>query len=150
MVKNNFKIPEVMKNWLMAGLILLVVGACTGPKKVINIQSNGKEQPGEDSLAYELIILDPGFDTWYLLHNSPVWYHSQEYYENWNLRYVSAWNSKTVSSRHSRFFESYIDYLPHIDYGFELNHKLFYYFQYVEQVLKVPILEEGFRPHTVF
>jgi len=32
-----------------------------------------------------------------------------------------------------------------VDYGIEINHELFYYFQYVEQVLKIQIMPGGPR-----
>ena len=48
-----------------------------------------------------------------------------------------------IDSRKNSFFEPIIGYNPEVDYGFELNHKLFYYFQYVENVLKIRIMEGG-------
>ena len=41
------------------------------------------------------------------------------------------------------FFQTIIGYEPNVDYGFKLNHKLFYYFQYVEHKLRIPILSNG-------
>ena len=48
-----------------------------------------------------------------------------------------------LDPRKSSFFEPIIGYDPTVDYGFELNHKLFYYFQYVENVLKIQIMPGG-------
>ncbi len=45
------------------------------------------------------------------------------------------------SPEEDRSFQTIIGYEPGEDYGFELNNKLFYYFQYVEQVLRIPILD---------
>ena len=116
------------------------LAACSGPKGMVKIEPNGKEIAQEDSVEYELIILDPGFETWYMLQNSPARYRSQQYYESWNQQYVSTWNYLATQPRKRSFFEPIIGYEPGVDYGFELNHKLFYYFQYVEHVLKIPIL----------
>jgi len=74
------------------------------------------------------------------LHNSPAMYRSQGYYESWNRQYVSAWNANAMNPRKSWFFETIVGYDPTVDYGFELNHELFYYFQYVENVLKIEIM----------
>ncbi len=115
------------------------LSACSGPKGMVKIEPNGNEAQ-EDSVEYELIVFDPGFETWYMLQNSPARYRSQQYYESWNHQYVSAWNYLATQPRKRSFFEPIIGYEPGVDYGFELNHKLFYYFQYVEQVLKIPIL----------
>lgn len=70
----------------------------------------------------------------------PARFRSQQYYEGWNQQYVAQWNYLAVQSQKRRFFQSIIGYEPGVDYGFELNHKLFYYFQYVEKVLRIPIL----------
>lgn len=115
--------------------------ACSGPKGMVKIEPDGQEVTQEDSLEYELIVMDPGFDTWYMLQNTPSTYRSQQYYEGWNQQYVSAWNYLATQPGRRSFFQTIIGYEPGEDYGFELNHKLFYYFQYVEQVLRIPILD---------
>ena len=48
-----------------------------------------------------------------------------------------------MNPRKSSFFEPIIGYEPTVDYGFDLNHELFYYFQYVENVLKIQIMPGG-------
>ena len=51
-----------------------------------------------------------------------------------------AWNANAANARKSDFFEPIIGYNPDTKYSLELNHKLFYYFQYVENVLKMKIM----------
>lgn len=128
-----------MKRLFYLLMVVSFLAACSGPKGMVKIEPNGNETQ-EDSVEYELIVSDPGFETWYLLQNSPARYRSQEYYENWNQQYVSAWNYLATQPRKRSFFEPIIGYEPGVDYGFELNHKLFYYFQYVEHVLGIQIL----------
>jgi len=77
------------------------------------------------------------------MHNNPSEYKSQSYYEYWNKQYVSAWNSKAIQNDSNSFFEPIVGYDSTVDYGFELNHKLFYYFQYVENILKISIMSGG-------
>lgn len=124
-------------------IVILFVLACTSQKGAVNIKKATSAEVEQDSVEYELVTFDLKFDTWYQLHNSPATYRLQEYYENWNRRYVSEWNNKSMMLARSSFFEPIIGYEPNVDYGFELNHKLFYYFQYVEKVLKIPVLDSG-------
>ncbi len=124
------------------GVILFIV-ACSTQKGIVKVDTVKSEQMSEDSVEYELETFDAKFETWYSLHDSPAQYHSQSYYESWNRQYVVAWNQNALDPRKSWFFETVIGYEPNVDYGFELNHKLFYYFQYVERVLKIEIMPNG-------
>lgn len=135
-----------MNKFIVIIASLFIVAACISRKtgKTVAISNTPGNQ--EDSVTYELIILDPEFESWMITNSKPMWYHSQSYLESWNRMYVSAWNSKATSGSGSRFFETYIDYQNQIDYGLELNYRLFYYFQFVERRLKIPILPAGLRP----
>lgn len=128
--------------WL--GLILLIA-ACSAQKGVVKVNSNQEESTVEDSLEYDLETFDGRFEIWYQLHKNPSMYRSQQYYENWNRQYVSAWNYNATSGQKKSFFEPIIGYEYNVDYGFDLNHELFYYFQYVEHVLKIQIMPGGPR-----
>jgi hypothetical protein len=130
-------------------MFVCVLTACTLQKKATGFDIKSAETTPNDSTEYELIIIDPGFDSWFLIHSRPLWYHSKEYLESWNQQYVSAWNAKALSPRYSRFFESTINWDPFVDYGLEINHMLFYYFQYVEKELKINILPQGMGPKSV-
>lgn len=136
-----------MKIYLPVLFAALLIASCAGTKKLARVEFSEPAGQATDSVEYELVVLDPGFETWYILHSRPSWYHTQNYYELWNRQYVTAWNTKAMSSRYSRMFESTIDYDPFTDYGLEINHKLFYYFQYVERELGIPILSPGTSPH---
>lgn len=134
-----------MKRFIFfAGLVFALI-ACSTQKHWVKIEKNGDTESVEDSLEYELIVLDPEFDTWYSIHGTPVHYHSQQYYESWNRQYVQAWNAHASDPQKSSFFEPIVGWYPTEDYGFELNHKLFYYFQYVENVLNIQIIPHGPR-----
>lgn len=132
----------------MKKLFFLIVGVgilitCSTQKGVIKVNSEVDETV-QDSVEYGVETFDSKFESWYLMHNSPARYRSLEYYESWNDRYVIAWNSHAMSAR-SAFFEPIVGYDSNEDYGFELNHELFYYFMYVENVLKIQILVGGPR-----
>ncbi len=130
-----------MKKTGFGVLVLVMVWACTSHRGLVDIKKNPQKEELQDSIEYELITFDTKFETWYSIHNSPATYRLKEYYESWNRRYVSEWNNKAMTGAHNHFFETIVGYEPTTDYGFELNHKLFYYFLYVEQVLKIPILD---------
>ena len=132
----------------MKRLIFLIVGVgilitCSTQKGVIKVNSEVDEVV-QDSVEYGLETFDGKFESWYQMHNSPARYRSLQYYESWNNRYVIAWNAHAMSARNT-FFEPIIGYEPNEDYGFELNHELFHYFMYVENVLNIQILEGGPR-----
>jgi len=134
-----------MKTHIFLIICLLVLGACTGIRESTRVSIENEKIASEDSLQYELVIIDPGFETWFVTHSKPVWFHSQSYLETWNRQYVSAWNSRYISGRWNRCCDTYIDYQFHVDYGLELNHKLYWYFRYVELKLGIAILPEGIR-----
>ena len=129
-----------MKRLLIWIGVLLIVVACSTQKGTVKVESVSNDLMEEDSVEYSVETFDAQFESWYLQHNSPARYRSQSYYEGWNRQYVTAWNSHVTSGYHSYFFEPIIGYDPNVDYGFELNHELFYYFQYVERVLKIEIM----------
>jgi hypothetical protein len=133
----------------MRQLIYLVaavffIASCSSKKNTIKIGQNDEVAiTTQDSLEYDVETFDAKFETWYQLHDNPSQYRSSEYYEGWNQRYVSAWNANAADPRKSWFFEPVVGYNYSADYGFELNHELFYYFQYVEHVLGIQIIEGG-------
>lgn len=138
-----------MKRIVFWSLIVLVAGSCASRKNLLKIVPSPDKGEAADSVRYELVVFDNHFETWYQLKDSPAKYHSQEYYENWNRQYIIAWNLRSMEPGHRQFFEPIIGWEPNVDYGFELNHKLFYYFMYVEHELKIPILDSGQGP-TIF
>lgn len=124
-------------------IVMLFVIACSTQKGVIQVKKSEGETVSQDSIEYELETFDHQFETWYQLYKSPALYRSQSYYESWNRRYVTAWNLNITAPGKRWFFEPIIGYDPTVDYGFEINHELFYYFQYVERVLKIEIIPGG-------
>jgi hypothetical protein len=128
------------------GISLFIASCTTQKSSVTNKAKPIVEIAKKDSIKYELETFDQRFETWYTLQNNPSQYRSQSYYETWNRQYVAEWNAKAMNPIRNPFFEPIVGYNPAVDYGFKLNHKLFYYFQYVEHVLKIPILPNG--PHV--
>ncbi len=87
-----------------------------------------------DQLEYEIIIIEPGFNTWLLSRARPEGFYSQQYLENRNYLYVLEWNQRVLQPGrfNPNLYELQIDYQPNIDYGYDVNYKLFNYFIYFQ------------------
>ena len=96
-----------------------------------------------DSIEYELLILDPGFESWLITKPSKE-YYSNEYYAQRNRIYVSEWNYRYSVNKSHGEYDSYIDYEPGVDYDLDLNYRLYYYFRYFEEKYRTK-LYPGFR-----
>jgi hypothetical protein len=92
-----------------------------------------------DSLTYELIIFDPGFDAWLAVQH-PKNFQTKEYYELKNRFYVQEWNNRYLSSKNDGLYGNFIDYRPATDYGLDLNYRLYYYFRFFEERNKITLV----------
>lgn len=92
-----------------------------------------------DELEYEIIIIDIGFDTYLHSIAKPANFYSQSYYENKNIFYVSEWNIRAGDPMRydPNLYENQIDYIQGVDYGLDVNYKLYNYFKFVEYKYKV-------------
>jgi len=96
-----------------------------------------------DSIEYKLIVLDPGFEAW-LATKPPVNFYSKEYYETRNRLYVTEWNYRyTHTIRFGELYDSRIEYYPNLDYGIDLNYRLYYYFRFFEETNHVKLINQG-------
>ena len=116
---------------------LFIVGCSSTTKTTKTSDANlPKEEVriANDSLEYEIIITDIGFETYLNTITKPMWFYSQEYYETKNRFYVSEWNIRASNPLRYRsdIYENHIDYDPNVDYGLEVNYKLYNYFKFVE------------------
>ena len=99
-----------------------------------NPSVNDTVRIASDKVEYEIIIMEPGFNSWLQSRARPEGYYSQEFLENRNVVYVNEWNNRVLNpARYSpNLYEMQIDYNPSIDYGYEVNYKLYYYFIYFQ------------------
>jgi uncharacterized protein YceK len=99
---------------------------------------DGAVRIANKELAYEIIILDIGFETYLNTIAWPANYYSQKYYEIKNNLYVTEWNIRVLEPfrYNPLIYENEIDYDFNIDYGLEVNYKLYYYFKFVEYQYK--------------
>jgi len=99
-----------------------------------------------EELEYEIIIIEPGFNTWLVSIAKPEGYYSQSFLESRNFLYVSEWNRRVINSTQydPNLYEMRIDYQQGIDYGYEVNYKLYNYFIYFQRKYKQKLA--GFIP----
>lgn len=133
----------VMKSLLIIALLSLFAVSCNSTKSVRKSKSgNGIAQDtvriANDSLEYEILIIEPGFNTWLASRAKPEGFYSQEYLESRNRIYVSEWNNRVMQPQryNSNLYELQIDYQPTINYGYDVNYKLYNYFIYFQLTYK--------------
>lgn len=128
---------RTMKYIIPLFAVALFVSACGSGKSAgpVHYGQNMILDRGDEE-EYELVIVDNGFDRWFAMHRKPVNFYSPQYYASMNRQYAAAWNEKVVTQGHrpNSPFQQQINYDPGIDYGLEVNYKLYYYFKYIEDV----------------
>ncbi len=127
-------------------LVLLVIGLMVIQCKTTQQQSNVvpvKVAIENDSIEYDIIVTDIGYERFLLTIAKPMEFYSKEYYELKNRLYVPLYNQQVRTARTgkwSQIFEQEIEYDPTIDYGLELNYKLYNYFKFIEYTYKIKLL----------
>jgi hypothetical protein len=132
-----------MKNIAAALVILLLICCCSQKKSLVPDKSsevalkNDTIRIANDSLEYEVIIIEPGFEAW-LTTQKPRNYYSLIYLENKNIRFITQWNNRVAQPYRydSNLYEIRIDYFTHIHYGYEVNYLLYNYFMYFQSRYK--------------
>tara|TARA_R110002167_G_scaffold41832_3_gene127676 strand:+ start:1503 stop:1961 length:459 start_codon:yes stop_codon:yes gene_type:complete len=136
-------------NWIKIGALpVLIMGCvigCNSSKQVIvptdeekiafNKTVGDTVHIASDKTEYEILIIEPGFNFWLRSLAKPEGFYGQSYLENRNRIYVIEWNNRVLQpQRYSpNLYEMQIDYNPNIDYGYEVNYKLYYYFVYFQR-----------------
>lgn len=140
-------IMKILKYIITLFSILLLLYSCGANS--IKSTSEEKEEPvviANDSLEYQIIIIDPGFTLYLNSIAKPEGFYSQNYLEARNNVWVSTWNRRVTQPQryNTSIYENIIDYQPNIDYGYEVNYKLFNYFLFAQRKYKMN-LGGGFR-----
>lgn len=130
------------KVWLLipAALIAISIASCGGVKKDVQNSVNTTSDTvriANDSLEYEILIIEPGFNQW-LATQRPRGFYEQFWLENRNIFLVTTYNNRVLNS--SQFDPNLyllpIDYQSNIDYGYEVNYLLFNWFEFFQQRYK--------------
>ncbi|WP_142786432.1 DUF6146 family protein [Changchengzhania lutea] len=107
-------------------------------ERLANVKDSDTVTIANDELEYQIIIIEPGFNFWLASRARPEGFYSQNYLENRNLIYVIEWNNRVNQPfrYNPDLYEMQIDYQQGIDYGYEVNYKLYNYFIYFQLTYK--------------
>ncbi|MDT0644053.1 DUF6146 family protein [Zunongwangia sp. F363] len=125
-----------MKNLIYIFLLAAFIYSCGGSRNLrsdrIANAKNDTVRIANDSLEYEIIIIEPGFNLFINSVAKPEGYYSQQYLENKNQFLVSEYNSRVRQPQiyNPNLYVNEINYEPQIDYGYEVNYLLYNYFVY--------------------
>ena len=139
--------PQLYATFSMLVLSVLLTG-CKSTQADMDI-SPGEQQAfvasegepvviSDPQTEYEIVIIDPGFYSWLKGFARPEGYYSQTFLENRNEIYVLNWNNRVLlpGQYDPNLYMWPIDYDPKIDYGYEVNYKLYNYFIYFQRKYK--------------
>lgn len=117
----------------------LLLGCTTKVPPTTESNSLSFEKNEEDE--YDIIVLDPQYESYLASIARPMNFYSESYYKNRNQFYVTEWNI-----RHSQpfnydpdFYAVRIDYEPNTDYGIKLEYKLYNFFEFIKWKYKVDL-----------
>ena len=134
------------KSLFILGLLFTIIACSTASKNTVATSNNSKSAAAvndtvriaNDSLEYEVIIIDNGFNTWLASRALPRNYHSLAFLENKNYLYVTEWNNRVLQPQryNPSLYEMTIDYRPNIHYGYEVNYLIYNYMIYFQNTYK--------------
>ncbi|MDT0647681.1 DUF6146 family protein [Zunongwangia sp. F260] len=123
-----------MKNIIYVLLLGLFIYSCGSSKRSMRLTNakNDTVRIANDSLEYEIIIIEPGFNLFINSIAQPEGYYSQNYLENKNRQLVIEYNNRVMQPQRfdPNLYVNEINYEPRIDYGYEVNYLLYNYFVY--------------------
>jgi len=136
-----------MKTVIYTLLVCAFMVSCNTSKPIKNTTKNEISENvklsdtvtiSNDELEYEIIIIEPGFNFWLASRARPEGFYSQQYLESRNYQYVLEWNQRVLQPFRfdPNLYELQIDYQNNIDYGYEVNYKLYNYFIFFQTQYK--------------
>lgn len=132
-----------MKNIFFVSLLSLILSCGSAQRSSDQDPTAGVPEDdivriANDDIQYEIIIIEPGFNTWLASMARPEGYYSQNYMETRNRIMVQEWNSRVLQPGrfNPNLYEMQIDYRSNVDYGYEVNYKLYNYFIYFQLTYK--------------
>jgi len=129
------KIPILLL--LMAISFQVFAQKKTDKKADIVVQKQDTIRIANDSLEYEIIIIEVGFDNW-LVTQRPKEFFSESFLETRNRFYVQTYNQRVLEPQRydpNLYFQQ-INYEPNIHYGLDVNYLLYMYFEYFQKKYK--------------
>lgn len=132
-----------MRRFVVVILTLTLIGCvATQQKSDSKLNQNPKQSIPKndtlkiknDSLSYEVIIIEPGFNAW-LVTQPQRGYYSQSFLEIKNRFFVISYNTRVLNPQvyDHQLYTLQIDYNYKTDYGYEVNYLLYNYFIFFQQ-----------------
>lgn len=129
-----------MKNLIYVFILGLFIYSCSSTKtREMNTSNDDTVIDtvviANDELEYEIIIIEPGFSYFLASEAQPEGYYTQNYLENKNRFLVTDYNQRVQQPfRYDPdIYVQEINYDPTIDYGYEVNYKLYNYFVFLSR-----------------
>jgi len=123
-----FKKAIGMNRILILVFGILIILGCSSNKSLVTIE---EADQASDSTEYELIVTEPGFESWFVTNRKPIWFYEENYYKHFNQMYTNEWNHRVRSIQYDIPYDELIDYSSTINYGKEVEHKMYWYFQFM-------------------
>jgi len=126
-----------MRYVLVIFIFALMVISCDTGKSVVQTDTDSTTlsdtvRIANDSIEYEIIIIEPGFNGW-LVSQPPKGYYGLTYLETRNRQYVIEYNYRVHAPGFNKnLYVQEINYDPNVSYGLEVNYLLYNYFKYFE------------------
>ena len=135
-----------MKNLLYILILGLFIYSCgTGKNRSFKDSNkttvaNDTVRIANDSLEYEIIIIEPGFNLFINSIAKPEGYYSQSYLESKNKFLVQEYNARVRQPHRYNplLYVQEINYDPRTDYGYEVNYLLYNYFVFFSREYNQP------------
>ena len=141
-----------MKKIVISLLLIIALASCHFDKNIVPKEKKSIAEKtsdtiriANDSLEYEVIIIDSGFNSWLYGNAKPRGFYSESYLENRNQIYVTEWNNRVMQpQRYNNLYEMQINYDRNIHYGYEVNYLIYNYMIYFQITNKQQL--GGFAP----
>jgi len=143
-----------MKKLLFIGLVLAFLIGCSSTKngipsdkKTVTTNVSDTLRIANEELEYEVIIIEPGFNSWLASSARPRGYYSENFLESRNQLFVQEWNNRVMQPQrfNPNLYEMQINYERDTHYGYEVNYLIYNYFIYFQLQYKQQLVP-GFSP----
>ncbi len=144
-----------MKKILFISFVVLIIIGCSvnktknvSQKAIVNNKTSDTVRIANDSLEYEVIIIEPGFNYWLESQAKPRGFYTESYFEGRNFLYVTEWNNRVLQPQRysSSLYEMQINYNSSTHYGYEVNYLIYNYFIYFQLQYKQQL--SGYIPRN--
>lgn len=127
-----------MKTIVALIIVLFAIVGCDSSKRMAAADPSTKGSDtiriANEELEYEVIIFEPGFNSWLASVARPRGYYSESFLEERNRLYVMEYNNRVLQPLrfNAGLYEMQINYDSNIRYGYEVNYLLYNYLTYFQ------------------